>query len=541
MRIWTLAALSAVSLLTVGCTSSFSNKQGAPVEEHVFRYPINSNPTSFDPGVVQDGDTIDLLQNVYEGLVTWNEDNQVTGAVAENWDITDGGKTYVFHLRKGVKFHNGREVKAQDFKWSIERLMNPKFKSPTATSYLDDIVGVTERKEGKLPEVTGYQVVDDYTLKIQLKKVTPYFLGKLTYIGSFVLPKESVPELEEISDVKQMVGCGPYTVASYAREQETVLQSFKDYHGGAPKLQKIIRPVIKDAMTKLTKFKNGELDLANLQRQDIEGVEADAALKPMLKLFERPAIWYVAMNQLAYPPFKDVRVRRAFAMAVDKKEIVENRMGKVNQIANGIVPPGIQGYRPDAKGTAFNKEEAKKLLAEAGYGPGKPMPPLELYFREAFPDIKLVAEAVAGMLSDAFNEPGKPKTVDVKLKTLEWRAYLEKFNRKELPFYHMRWAADYLDPQNFLSQMLATWGPENKLGYNSPQFDKFCREADSQLDWQKRLPLYAQAEDTALQDAVWIPIYFQRDAELQRPELVGMRESLFGHLPHTTTDVVKQP
>src|SRR5262249_8547106 len=158
------------------------------------------------------------------------------------------------------------------------------------------------------------------------------------------------------------------------------------------------------------------------------------------------------------------------------------------------------------------------------------LPPLTLTFRENRPDIRIVAEAVA---SDIKNNLG----VDVKLQSMEWGAYLTKYNAKQQTFFHMRWAADYVDPENFLSHMFATWGPENKLGYDSPVFDELCRQADAKASLSDALPLYAQAEDTVLQDAVWVPVYFQRDAELISPRVSGLRESIFGHLPHTKTEV----
>lgn len=526
------AALCAVAGLAIfaGCGGGSKALPERTVSEsdwQVFRYPIITNPTSFDPGIVQDGDTLDMIQQVWEGLVTWDENNMPVGNLAESWDIEDGGTTYIFHLKKGVKFHNGREVTADDFKWSIERNCDPALASQTADAYLSDIVGVTDRVEGRAQEISGYQVVDPYTIKIQLKQPTPYFVGKLTYLVSAVMPKEAVPMGKEITEVEQMIGTGPFKMQDYVTNQKITLAAFDDYHGGRPELDRVERIVIKDAQTRLNKFRSGELDMTMLQRQDITGVEGDPALKDSLKLFERPAVWYVGMNQLAYEPFKDKRVRQAFAMAIDKKTIVETLMGGINTTATGIVPKGVVGHRPDAKDLDFNPERARELLAEAGYEGGQGLPPLEMYFREKFPDIKLVAEAVAGMLKEHLG-------VEVKLQTKEWRAYLELYNDEKLPFYHMRWAADYLDPQNFLSHMLATYGPENKCGYNNPEFDRLCRQADTLLDLDQRLPLYAQAEDIALDDAVWVPIYYQRDAELHRPELAGVRESLFGHLPHTT-------
>jgi len=530
MRIQALIVLAAVSLIAVGCgKGNFSQRQNA-AQENVFRYPIPNNPTSLDPGIVQDGDTLDLLQQVYEGLVTWGPNNEVVPAIAESWEVKEDGRVFAFKIKPGVKFHNGREVTAEDVKWSIERACDPVLKSTTADAYLSDVIGVTDKVNGKATEVEGVKVTGPDTIEFHLKQPTPYFLGKLTYMVSAVVPKESVPADSEINELKEVVGTGPFKMVSYDAEQLVTLEAFDDYHGGKVKLAKIERPVIKDATTRLTKYKNGEVDLVQLQRQDIEAIEADPNLKDHLQLFQRPAIWYVGMNELMYPPFKDRRVRQAFAMSIDKEKIVNDLMGGINTIANSIVPPGIRGHREQTKAFRYDPEQAKQLLAAAGFPDGKGLPPLTMTFRESYPDIRLVAEAVAGQIKQTLG-------VEVKLQTMEWRSYLEKYNAKEQTFYHMRWAADYLDPQNFLSHMLATWGPENKIGYNNPEFDRLCKQADSLMDWEQRLPLYAEAEDTVLQDAVWVPIYFQRDAELHRPGLTGMRESLFGHLPHTTVEI----
>src|SRR4051794_11867800 len=181
-RTWIAAAGIAVLLFAVGCGKGNFSKQANAGSADVFRYPIVTNPTTLDPGIVQDGDTIDLLQQVFEGLVGWGEDNQVHPILCDKWDVEDNGKTYVFHIKHGVKFHNGRELTADDFKWTMERNCAQGFNSPTATNYLSDIVGVTELASGKATSISGITVVDPYTLKIQIDKPRAYFLGKLTYI-----------------------------------------------------------------------------------------------------------------------------------------------------------------------------------------------------------------------------------------------------------------------------------------------------------------------------------------------------------------------
>lgn len=529
--------LSAVAVLIVitGCGKSAPVASGPEPAEGVFRYPIVTSPTSLDPGVVQDGDTLDLIQLIYEGLVAWSPDNTVVGALAESWDIIDGGTTYVFHLRKGVKFHSGRECKAADVKWSIERNATKGLESETIAAYLSDIVGLEEvvsKKPDAVTDIPGIKVIDDYTLSITLKKPTPYFLGKLTYLVSAPMDKDSVPVGKEMTDISQMVGTGPFKIVQYERDQLVAVEAFADYHGGAPKIKRVERPIVTDPATRLNKFKNGEIDLVMLERQDINGVKKDPALEKMLVMYPRPAIWYIGLNQEVVPQFKDKRVRQAIAMAIDKGRLVGEVLGWNNVVANSIVPPGVPGYRPDAPALPFDPEGAKKLLAEAGFPEGKGFPELTLTFREDRPDIELAATAVA-------NDLRKNLGIRTTLKTMEWRAYLQDYNRHQQAFFHMRWAADYLDPQNFLSHMLASDGPENKIGYKNPEFDRLCWEADKLMDMDKRLPLYQKAEDIVLDDAVWVPLYFQRDAELVRPWVKGMRESLFGHLPHTTVEISK--
>lgn len=521
--------LALTTLLAAGCGQGGFSKRTQQTQAGVLRYAIPSNPTTLDPHVVQDGDTIDALMQVYEGLVGWGTDNKPTGLLAEKWDIEDGGRTYVFTLKAGAKFHNGREVTAEDFKWSIERATNPELKSPIARSYLGDIVGVVDKLERRATEVAGVQARDPRTVVIRIDKPRPYFLGKLTYLVSAVLPKDGVP-LTEIRKPEEMIGTGPFRVTRYEPTQLMVLEANAGYHEGAPKLARIERPVIGDALTRLNMYRAGNLDLLQLERQDVAVIQKDAALGGHLVFHDRPSLFYVGMNQLAYPPFKDARVRRAIAMAIDKKVVVDEILGGVNQIANSLVPPGIDGHRADAPALAFDPVAAQRLLAEAGFPGGKGLPQLTLFYRGDRPDVKLASEAIAVMLD-------KNLGVKVTLQDREWRAYLEAHNAKELGFFHMRWMADYLDAENFLSFLLATYGPENKVGYSNPEFDALTGPADVMLDGAERVKLYERADAIALNDAAIVPIYYQRDAELVRPRVKGLRDSVFGHLPHTTTTV----
>ena len=522
-----LLLITALCILAASCGKGNFSQRASQGKANTFVYPIVTNPTTLDPQIVQDGDTIDLIQNVYEGLVEWGEDNTPKPALASSWDIKDGGTTYVFHIQPGCKFQNGQEVTADDFKYTFERACNPKLASPTAEDYLSDIVGVSDRLNGKATEVKGVQALDKYTLEIKIDKPRAYFIDKLTYPIAYVVPKGVAPFDSEMKDIKTMIGAGPYQITDYEKDQITVLTAFKDYHGGAPKIDKIERPVITDATTRLNEFKSGQIDLVPLERRDVKPLESDPQWKDQLHFYPRPAFWYIGLNLKEYSPFSNRDVRRAIAMAINKHHIVQDLLDGINDEANSIVPPGVPGWPRQAAVIAYDPNGAKALLAKAGYPNGQGLPTLTIFYRADRPDIEIVASEVATELKDTLG-------ITVNQQALEWRNYLDKNNHNLLPFFHMRWAADYLDPQDFLSLLLASYGPENHVNYKNDEYDKLCAQADVSQDPEERKKLYYQAEDIALQDAPYIPIYFQKDAELINPRVHGLRESLFGHLPHTT-------
>jgi len=527
-----IVALAVVGLVTAGCGKGNFSEQANKGKANILRQAIPNKPTSLDPGKVRDGDTIDMLQQVYEGLVSWDTDNKVEGVLAESWTTEQDGKVYIFKIKKGVKFHNGRELKAEDFVYTWNRNANPALQSGMATAYMSDIMGVQEVVDGKADTISGVSAVDDYTLRVELTQARPYFLGKMTYPVFFVIAKENQNEGTEMTDEKNMIGTGPFKATKYVPDVSMTLTAFAEYHGGKPSLDGIERPFLLDPTTRLNKYKAGELDILILQREDVEGLKKDPKLSSHLVTYDRPAIWYIGLAPSGkhYAPFANRDVRRAFAMAIDRETIVTKFLGGINKEAHSIIPPGVFGHRETANEIPYNPDEAKRLLAAAGYPGGKGMPALEIRCRQGYKDISSVAEAVAGQIKEVLG-------VTVNVRETEWKAYLERDNRGENAFFHMRWAADYLDPQNFISQMLASYGPENKFGYKNDQVDALCRQADAmqEKDNDKRAALYQQAEDLILQDAVWVPVYFQRDVELVSPRVKDMRESLFGHLPHTKT------
>lgn len=525
-------AIIVLCVFTLAGCSKGKYSTASAGEDHVLVYPMPNNPTKLDPATVEDGDTLEVLTQVFEGLVEYNEHNELVGNLAESWEVSDDGLTYTFHLKKGVMLHSGREMTADDVKFSWDRAATPSILSPTAEGYMADIVGFDECWSGKAKGLSGIEVVDPYTIRVRIKAPKAYWPMYLQYACYFIVDKDVVG-MEPIQSAERMVGTGPFTVEQIVADQQVVLSRFDSYHKGPPKLKKIVRLIVQDPNTRRSLYESGQVHWVQLERQDKQYVDQHPEFKNQMRIVDRPAIWYLGFS-LREPTFRDARVRKAFAMAINKDRIINEGFDGINQRADGIIPPDIPGHNPNFRGLPFDPAAARRLLAEAGYSDSNKFPVMPLYFRADRADARIVAQHVQ---QDLMQNLG----VNIELQPMEWKALLEKRNKGELPFFHLRWHADYLDPQNFLSFMLHTKARENTLGYSNPVFDELCDTADRLplTQNEERFRLYGEAERIAVvEDAIWIPIYFQRDIELIRPEVTGIRRSLMGPLPHTETDVV---
>ncbi len=542
--LWIGFALT-ISIVLSGCNTTGTRAGGGTTAANTFRYPLTTDPTTLDPGKVEDGTTIDMLQQVYEGLVKWDENNKIVPNIAEKWDVSADGTTYTFHLKHGVKFHHGREVTADDFKYSMERACDPNLNSPT-TGYLRDIAGAKERLSDKakgVKEIDGIKAIDPYTLQIRVGGFKPYWLGNMTYPIAYVVCREAVEQGGGRITDSNVVGTGPFMLepGAYKLSDRVTLTANPDYHGGRPKLDSMEREIIKDGSTRLSKYEANELDMVQISPSDLEKVNNDTSLKPDLKAFPRARIWYIGMNGiLPGSPFARRDVRRAFAMAIDKQQVIHVALHDEADVANGILPPGVLGYSPGVQPLPFDPKQAQALLAKAGYPGGKGFPIVPYAYRNDQPEVTEVAEVIRQQIKTNLG-------IELQAHPMEWNAFLTERHAKTLPIGTISWGADYLDPQNFLSTLLhtdklVTGKPdheENGIGYSNPEFDSLCDRADVEHDPQKRISLYQQAERIAIDDAPWVPLYFQKDLVLVKSRVSGYRNSLFGILPHTETTVAR--
>ena len=501
-------------------TGGFSDRK-AVGSQNVLRYCLGINPVTFDPAKVQDPDTIELLNNIYEPLVNYDEHNKIVGNLASEWKISDDGAVYTFKLTP-AKFHDGSAVTAKDVKASWERALSREVGSPIADTYLGDIIGAKDLAKGTRKDLPGVKVIDDSTVQVMIDKPRAYFLGKLCYSCCDILPAKQ--GTRQITSAAEAVGSGPFKVSEIRPDQVINLKRFDDYHGEKAHVDGIERKIVKDPSTRLTMFRKGETDICTVEKQDWKAIEDDPKLKPLFMKSPRATVYYLLQSGKAYPPFKDRHVRRAVMMAIDRERIA-NVLLKGVPIADRWLPPGIIDAKP-AQGTlSFNPAAAMAEMGMSSYIEGSRLPELQLTIRADKPDSKMIAEQVG---NDLKNNLG----MTVKINMLEEGAMLAARNRGALPMVFLSWGADYLDAQNFLSILLMSDAPANFDRWSNPEFDKLCAAADVEKDQTKRDSLYLQAEGLMLQEVPRIPLYFAVDGILVSSRVSGYRGNLLNMLPH---------
>ena len=302
---------------------------------------------------------------VFGGLVTIDRDLNIVPDLAEGWDISSGGRTYTFHLRKDGKFHDGKPVKAHDVAWSMERATDPLTDSPVVDTYLGDILGVHEKLEGKATDIEGVLVIDDYTLQVTIDAPKAYFLSKLTYPTAFILDRENVESSPQWFTKPN--GTGPFKLAEYIPGEVIRLTRNENYYLGAPKLEEV--RLILSGGDPLLMYFNDELHITPI---GLAGPEQ--FLDPMNPINEELhrsppsfSVGYMGMNT-NMAPFDDVKVRQALNYAIDKEWISQVLYQNALPPARSILPPGFPGYNPELEGYAFDPDRAIQLLKESKYG-----------------------------------------------------------------------------------------------------------------------------------------------------------------------------
>jgi oligopeptide transport system substrate-binding protein len=518
-----------------GTSGSASGETGATTASggagDTLRIALVFEPTTFDPAKVQDVVTSELLAHIAEPLVRFNETNLPEPALASKWDLSPDRKTYTFTIRPEAKFTNGRGVTADDIKYTWERALAPKTASTVAANYLDGIVGVKEVVAGKRPDLEGVTVVDAHTLKVTLDRPRAYFLGMLSYPTSYVVCKEAIERNGGTLDATSLIGTGPYKLASYKPGVGVNLDANADYWGGAPKTAHIEMPVILEAETSHSNFETGRIDMWMAAIPGAVYSQDKQSGKFAGEYHEVPTaqIDYLVMHQKLQPEFAKKEVREAIALAIDRDTILRVAYSGVGHRADGFLPPELPGSGETPPPIPYDPARARQLLAQAGYPNGKGFPTLTLIYRSKGAVAPQACQLIKNNLKTNLG-------IDVELQEREAAAYFDDAEHDKLAFYYAGWVADYPDPQDFLSTLFMSDASLNHYGYNSPQFDALCREADATSDPAVRGRLYGQANRKLVaEDFAILPIAFTPRVTLVQSNVTGWRANLCNILPNTQT------
>ncbi len=468
-------------------------------------YLSDTGPLTLDPAISGEMSSHIYIMQIFSGLFRLDSTLQPAGDLVEKWDISQDGKTYTFYLRKEAKFHNGKEVTAQDFKYSWERACNPATESKTASTYLGDIVGAKEMLQGKATSVSGVQVVDSHTLRVTIDAPKAYFLAKLTYPTSFVVDQTSVEQNE--SWWQQPNGTGPFKLKEWVKDQVIVLERNDLFYREPAKLRQIEFQLL--AGSSISMYETGDIDVSPVYLYDIDRAQdpkgpfaGELLVSPQLSLE------YIGFNTQK-PPFDDVFVRQAFCSAVNKEKIIKITQKGMVTNAKGILPPTMPGHNNNLNGFEYNVDKAKALIAKSKYGSTN-LPPITITQSGTG---SYIPPYLGAIIQDWEQNLGAKITV----RQLDPEIFSYYLRDEVDNMFVYGWIADYPDPQNFLDVLFNPEADYNYTKYVNPTLTTLLNQAGTNQDSNTRYKLYQEAEQLLIDNAVCFPLWFETNYTLVKP------------------------
>ena len=475
------------------------------------------DPLTLDPAITGEMTSHQYITHIFGGLVRLDDNLEPAPDIAREWEVSDDGRTYTFYLRNDVKFHNGREVKAADFKYSWERACAPATGSQTAPTYLNDIVGAREVLAGKSKELSGVKVVADDTLAVTIDAPKAYFLSKLTYPTAYVVDRDNVTSGDGWWHHPN--GTGPFILKQWAENELLVMERNELYYGDKASVDKAVFHLWAGVPFNL--YETDEIDAADVNLLYIDkAMDTDGPFHQELEVVPELSFYYLGFNS-TQPPFDDVNIRRAFSMAVDKEKLASLVYRGMVQPADGILPPGMPGFNKDVSGLTFDVAKARELIAGSKYGDVSRLPP-----------IVMTASGWGGLISPeveaVIEEWRRNLGVEVTVRQLEPLQFLYHLKTEKDNVYYMGWIADYPHPQDFLEILFYTGGENNYGEYSNPEVDDLLARGGVEMDSDLSLELYRQAEQKLVDDAACIPLWFGRNHVVVKPHVKGYKLDAMG-------------
>ncbi|MBI3019667.1 MAG: peptide ABC transporter substrate-binding protein [Deltaproteobacteria bacterium] len=507
---WTRVSWIAVILLMAGLIFYAKpwSKKSLPVNE--FRFVIASEPPTLDWSLATDNVSADIIFNLMEGLVQYDADLNVQPALAEKWDISKDGLRYTFYLKKDVVWSDGNPLTAYDFVYGWQRLLDPKTASEYAY-FLFDVKNAQDYNSKKLSDFNqvGVHAKDDHTLVVDLWHPASYFLTLHAFWATFPLRKDIVEKFgsPQWTEPATIVTCGPFKLKAWEHDYKVILEANPLYYGAKPKIQTATAYIINEDSTALSLYETGKVDLIRrippllIARYKNH---PDHRSGPFLRGY------YYGMNVLK-KPFSDVRVRKAFSMAIDRTQLTALLQG--NQIpTTSWVPKGMLGYEPEV-GLKFDLDKARLLLAQAGYPNARGFPQINMAY-DTRDDNKVIAENLQQQWKQNLN-------IDLGIENQEWKVYIKQLQTDAPPLWRLGWGADFPDPDNFLN-LFTSYSGNNLTRWKNKSYDAFIEAGAKEQEPSKRLAIYHKAQKILTEEEVpIIPLFIDAQNVLIKPYITG--------------------
>jgi oligopeptide transport system substrate-binding protein len=487
-----LAAAVAGALLAAGCAGEDQDPD--------FIFLLGAEPETIDPALVSGNPGGRVCSNIFEGLTFRHPETLVPQpGMAERWDLSEDGRTYVFHLRRAV-WSDGEPLTAHDFAYAWERVLNPETASKYA-NLLYPILNAEEYNSGAIPDPgqLGFTALDDHTLRVQLHSPCAYFLDLCNFYTLLPTPRHVIEEHgDRWTRTENIVSNGAFTLEEWYLNRSILFRKNPLYWNADAIALDLAQAIPSDNINaSFNLYMSGILDWTDSGGtpqfvMDELKKRADFHVKPYF------CTYFYRFN-VTRPPLDDPRVRKAMFLAMDRSDIVKYVTKAGQEPAQSLVPPGVPGYE-GARLPERNVEEARRLFAEAGYPGGKGFPKIEVLFNTS-ESHKNIAEVLQQQWKEALG-------IEVGLVNQEWKVFLATTRAIEFDISRGSWIGDYLDPNTFLD-LWTTTNANNRTGFTDPAYDALINRAARTVDAEERFELLRRAEEWVTnEEMIILPVYY---------------------------------
>ncbi len=503
-------------------------------------YNLGADPRTIDPALNNASDGSVVIRNIFEGLVRFNFNDEIEPACAESWEISEDELKWTFHLRDNLKWSDGEKLTASQFRDGFLRLLNPETGSPYAYYGFFIKNGEAFYNGSAKAEEVGVSAPDEKTLVLELEYKNPLIMDYFEFPVFLPVRMDIVNNAERTWAAKPetLISNGAFKLESWVHGDGgkiTLVKNPEYWEADKVKIDRLNFVMIADENTALAAFRAGRIDYM--------GSIPSQMLPMLLKRGEAksyPALGtaYCSFN-VNKPPFDDVRVRKAFTLAIDRRIIIDKILMGDQRPATGFVCDLVPGTTSEKdfrnEGGNFLPEradikEAKRLLAEAGYPDGKGFPKVS-YKYNSNPGNKSMAEALQGMWK-------KYLGIEVELQNEEWKVFIETRRKKDFDIAREAWIMDFYDAANLLECLISN-SPQNDTGYNNEKFDTAMKNSSIETDHVKRINYLHEAENYIMEDMPVAPIYFYSSVVMQSKRVKNIYRSAIGTLIFRGAEIVE--